>query len=546
MSRRLASLAFSSFFLMAGTLAPACPTCDLPAASAPVSDPAPQAVFEAAAPGALLPEERVWLLALDDGRYAAVNGRLADRKAPLAAKHLLTNSAAWALLGRRASERTAVLRDLAKDGRLPEEARGEAVALFWLRGTLVSPEDQAFLRDASRPMSKPEPGVGGFEAGIKNDGASPLRGSAVPAADAAARTAELLNSLRGSLDIAPNADPRAAAAMNEALESLVNTPTGRELALEFTASGARAKVEFGGVENSGTVISNGRRILRASGGHTDTAANPPVVTLNKDYLDTDPDFRRVNMASTLGHELFGHAFEEQRSRKAGISHQAVYYYRGDEAGSGLIGWLVQAEMGGRLDNSHMWSYLADPEKYHAGLKTNLPYYSTTLSTAEMRVPVETLEGRVAAIEKDRKRTKEYAASMLAWRPVIEHFVTVHAMDRARFSSLSDDIVAGLLWSNAHENSLNDINTQLTGTIKQWKAPQGAAVKADLAAAAGSTYMRQAEERLTARADRLRGLVAGRKAEPTVPPVPGKLTWDDLIQLQEQDRKDNPRHVEKMK
>ncbi|MDD5302007.1 MAG: hypothetical protein PHS14_02775 [Elusimicrobia bacterium] len=546
MSRRLPSLALASFFLIVGTLASACPACDLPPASAPVSDPAPQAVFEAAAPGALLPEERDWLLAFEGGRYSQVSGRLADRKAPVAANHLLTNSAAWTLLGRRASERTAFLRGLAKDGRLPEEAREEAVALFWLRGTLVSPEDQAFLREASRPKSKPEPGAGSLEAGAQNAEAAPPPGGAAPAAGNAAQTAELLRNLRSSLDIAPDADPRAAAAMNQALESLVNTPTGRELALEFTASGARAKLEFGDVDNSATVVLNGRRILRASGGHTDTFANPPVVTLNRQYLDTDPDFRRVNMAATLGHEMFGHALEIQRAKKAGVSHDAVYYYRGDEAGSGLIGWLVQAELGGRLDNGHMWNYLADPEKYHAGLKTNLPYYSTTLSTAEMRVPVATLEGRVAAIEKDRKRTNEYAASMVSWRPVIEHFVTVHGMDREPFSSLSDDIVSAVIWSNSHQKDLDDINAHLTGTIKQWKAPAAAALKAELAAASGSAYMRQSEERLAARADRLRGLVAGRKPEPTVPPVPGKLTWDDLYRLRDQDRKDNPRHLEKIK
>lgn len=531
MSRRLASLAFCSFFLIVGTLAPA-------------SDPAPQAVFEAAAPGALLPEEREWLLAFEGGRYELVNGRLADRKAPVAGNHLLTNSAAWTLLGRRASERTAVLRALAKNGRLPEEARGEAVALFWLRGTLVSPEDQAFLRDASRPKSKPESGVGDLKAGIQSPGATPPPGGANPAA--AAQTAQLLRNLRASLDIAPDADPRAAAAMNEALESLVNTPTGRELALEFTAAGARAKVEFGGVDHSATVIMNGRRILQASGGHTFTSENPPRVVLNRDYLDTDPDFRRVNLTSTLGHELLGHALEIHRARKAGVSHDAVYYYRGDEAGSGLIGWLVQTEMGGRLDNGHMWNYLADPERYHAGLKTNLPYYSTTLSTAEMRVPVATLQGRVAAIATDRKRTKEYAASMVVWRPVIEHFVTVHGMSRDLFSSLSDEIAAAVIWSNDHQKDLNDINAHLADTIKQWESPKAKALKAGLAAASGSTYMRQSEERLAARADRLRGLVAGRKPEPTVPPVPGKLAWDDLYRLRDQDRKDNPRHMEKIK
>ncbi len=545
MSRPLAAALALAALLLLGPSAPACPICDQPPATAPVADPPPQAVFEAAAPGALLPEELAWLLEIQGGRFTMLSGRLSDAKAASPDKHLLTNDSVWGLLGKRASERVAVLRTLAKDGRLPEEVRGEAVALFWLRGPLLTADENAFLREVTRPKEKKSPDVGGFAIKSEDGAPPPVGGRPSPSAPAA-QAAQLLQALRSSLVIAPDADPRAAAAMDEALTSLLSTPTGRELAMEFTASGAKAKVEFGPVDNSTTVVMNGRRILRASGGHTATSENPPRVTLNRDYLDTDPDFRRVNMAATLGHELFGHAFEEQRSKKAGVSHQAVYYYRGDEAGSGLLGWLVQTELGGPLDNGHMWNYLRDPEKYHSELKTNLPYYSTTLSTGEMLAPVATLEGRVAGIDADRKKTRAYVASMTAWRPIIEHFINVHAMERAKFSSRLDDIAAAVVWGDSHLKSLDDIEKHLTGTIAQWKGPGGAALKADLAAASGSAYMAQAEARLSARADRLRGLVAGRTPEATVPPVPGKLTWDDLNRLLEQDRKANPGHLEKPK
>lgn len=544
MSRLLPAVVAFALFLALGAPAPACPTCDLPPAAAPVADPPPQAVFEAAAPGALLPAEKEWLLAYDGARFAWLNGRLADKSLSGAVNHLLTNAAAWNLLGMRASERVAVLRGQLKDGRLPEELRTEAVALFWLRGTLLSREDSDFLRSVTQPKSKGSPAAGALDIKKEDAGAGASVQAAGAVSAAGAQDAALLADLRASLDLEPGADPRAAAAMDEALASLVGTPTGRELALEWTASGAKAKLAFGPVANSSTVLMNGRRILRASGGNTQTAKDPPVVTLNQDYLDTDADFRRVNMASTLGHELFGHAFEAQRSKKAGISHEAVYYYRGDEAGSGLVGWLVQAELGGRLDNGHMWNYLSDPEKYHAELKTNLPYYSTTLSLPEMRTPVATLEGRVASIEADRKKTRAYGASMAAWAPVIEHFIAVHGIERADFSARLDDVAAAAVWTDSHLKSLDAIETQLTGTIAQWKAPGGAALKADLLAASGSAYMRQSEERLAARADRLKALVGGRSPEPTVPPIPGKLTWADLNRMLEQDRKDNPRHLEK--
>ncbi len=535
MSRRLASLVLGSFLLILGTFAPACPTCALPPASAPVSDPAPQDAFEAAAPGALLPEELDWLLALEGRRYELINGRLSDRKAADAAKHLLTNFAVWELLGRRASERTAVLRTAAKDGRLPEEFHDEAITLFWMRGTLISPEDRAFLREATRLKPKLQPGVGSFEDGLRNPVTPPPAGGSNPTADPTAQATELLRSLRHSLSIKPDADPRAAAAMNEALESLLKTPTGRELALEFTASDARATIEFDNVDNSTTVIKNGRRILYASGGYTIMGANPPRVVLNRHYLETDPDYRRVDMTATLGHELFGHAFEAQRSEKAGVPPDVIGYYRGDEAGAGLIGWLVETELGGPLDSEHMWSYLADPERYHNNLVTNLPYYATTLSLAEMRAPLATLEGRVDAIEIDRKKIRDYAVAVVAWRSAIEHFVTVHGMDRGQFSSLSEDIDATIIWNDAHQKNLDDISASLLATITHWKKPETAAALATLAEASDSTYMRQSEQRLAARTDRLRGLVAGRAWEPSIPPVPGKLTWDDLDRLMEQDR-----------
>jgi hypothetical protein len=544
MSRRLLLVFLAGLFLAAGSFAPACPLCDQPPASSPIVNPVPEAVFEAAAPGALLPEEQAWVLAQEDGRYSLVNGRFSDRKAADPAHHLLVNSAVWTLLGRRATERTAVLRGLVKNGRLPEDARGEAVALFWTRGTLISPEDSAFLRSVTKPNAPGEPGVGGFEAGVK--GTPAPGGVAAAGAPTAEQNAELLQNLRAQLTFTPNPDPRAGPAMTAALEDLIKTPTGREIALQFVATGSKATVEFGEVDHSGTVVVNGRRVLQASGGHTVTAEHPPRVVLNKDYLDTDPDFRRVNMADTLGHELFGHGFEQQRSEKAGISFNVVNHYRGDEANAGLIGWLVGAELGGPLDNGHMWNYLADPQRYHDGLNTNLPYYSTTLSTAEMRAPVATLESRVAGIETERAHAAKYVAEMTGWRPVIEHFVKVHKMDRALFSSITESIDAAVKWGAAHDATLTEIKTYLTSTIAEWKKPESAPVRAEFLAASTSPYLQESEERLAARRERLRGLTAGRKPEPTVPPVPGKLTWEDLYKMNQDDRRDNPRHWEKKK
>ncbi|PIR18190.1 MAG: hypothetical protein COV48_07825 [Elusimicrobia bacterium CG11_big_fil_rev_8_21_14_0_20_64_6] len=104
----------------------------------------------------------------------------------------------------------------------------------------------------------------------------------------------------------------------------------------------------------------------------------------------------------------------------------------------------------------------------------------------------------------------------------------------------------MVWSQSHLIELDDIHKYLTGTIAAWKNPKAKALMKEITAASGSAYMRQSEERLAARAQRLRGIVGNRKPEPTVPPVPGNLTWDDLYGLNERDRKDNPKHWENVK
>lgn len=540
MTRSLLTPLLLVFLLVLGPVASACPLCDQPPASAPVADAPPEAAFEAAAPSALLEDERPWLLGLENGRYTEIQGRFSDAKAADPAHHLVTNAAASKLLGDRATERTAFLRTKAENGRLPEEFRREAVGLFWVRGMQVSPQDRAWLREATLPKAPEAPKGGPGKTSPTPPGAE---GKPVAAGATPAQTAELLTKLTASLEI-DRTNPKNAAALDEALANLVNTPTGRDLALDWVAFGAKAKVEFGPVDNSKVVVMNGRRILQASGGHTATSADPPIVTLNQDFLDTDPDFRRVKMAAILGHEMFGHAFEAQRSKRAGIAHDTMYYYRGDEAGAGLVGWLVQTELGGRLDNGHMWNYLADPERYHATLKTNLPYYSTTLSTKEMKAPIHTLESRVAGIDVARKSARDYEEAMKGWTPVIDHFVTTHKMEQAKFSSLKEDVDRAAEWAESTIKDNDAIEAHLKGTLEHWKKPEMEPSLKKLAETSGGPYLAEFEGRLSGRADRLRKLVAGRSQEPPVPPVPGKLTMDELRKMYEKDVLDNPKHWKK--
>lgn len=516
-------------------------------ASEPAVKLSPSAPFEADAPGALLAGEREWIVTVDGARYALGGGRLSDKRAEDPAKRILTNARVADLLRRRAAERVAALRR----GPMDEAARREASMLLWMRPTELSAADKKFLSGAAAPtrLAAPQPDVN-FDGGRSRGGvaAAPLGslgfGRAGPAGTSTAPDPALVKAFLAQVDIEADKDPRAVPAIRAALTDILKTPTGREIARAFVAEKARAKIHFEKIAGSSVVLDNGKKILQASGGNTTTWEDPPIVNLNRDYLDTDPEFMRMNVASTLAHEMLGHAFQSQRERRAGLPFAVSNAYRGDEANAGLIGWLVQTELGGRLDNSHMWNYLKNPEIYHRSLQTNMAYYAVSLSPAEMKDPVGTLKGRVSAAGKARAQLQDEAESMRFWRRVVEHFVTVHGVSREKFSSIDQDIDSFLgHYLKLADDNLDEIESSLKDKIALLESPKGAARLKEFKEASDSPILAANEARLAKYRTRLAGLTAGRRKEPTMPPVPGKLTWDDLSKMWADD---DPAHKQALK
>lgn len=540
MPRRLLLAALSLAAALAARPALACQVCAEPPAGVVVPDPPADAVFEGGAPGALLPGEKEWLSAVDRGRYEWVKGRLSDTRAQNSDEHLLTNAEVNLLLAVRTSERVAFLRERLKDGVLPPEFGGEAESLFWTRGALLDPEEQGQLR--AMLFRRPPPKVG--DPGFVEAGEAGAAGAAAGGAGAAAGTdsdAVLLGRLLDRVELRPGTDPRARTALLQAFDALVRTPTGREIAAEFVASSAAAVVQFGPVDGSTTVLQNGRRVLAASGGHAFINENPPRVVLNEHYLETDPDYRRVNLASTLGHELLGHSFTRHRAKSAGVSLHAQAAYRGDEADAGLTGWLVQTELGGRLDNGHMWNYLRDRELYHKTLESTMSYYSTTYSTAAMRDPIPQLNARLAALAPARRGVDELERNMIFWRGAIDHFVAVHRRRPGDFDSLRQGVQGSLAHVAYSRKNHDEIEARLRDEIKRLATPSADGFKAELRSLADSAFAAEHEARLARRLDRLREVTRGRSYEPAIPPVPGQITWEELIAMYEKDLQDNPGH-----
>lgn len=522
--------------LLGARSAVACPACEAPSPRPEASvDAGPDAVFRPDAPGALEPQEALWLSSLENGRYARQPGAIVDTRAPDPLRHALTNAQVQSLLARNATARVAALREKARAGPLERDAHAEAVTLFWTRGPLLNEADRQLLRDLIMPHfgKAPEPG--------KGPGAPPVAGgSGALSAPAAAEAEALLNTLVSRVTLVDHDDPRQAAGLRDAFRGLLASQTGREMAQQFIAEGATAKVSFEQIEGSHISSVNGRMVLNTSGGHAKVAETPVHVVLNRHYLDTDPDYRRVKVAGTLAHELFGHAFERQRADKLKIT-DSLYHYRGDEAGSGLLGWLVETELGGRVSNGHMWNYLRDPEVYHRGLQTNLPYYAATFSVEEMKNPIDTLRARRAQVEESRASMKAWLASTVAWRPRAQHFIDVHKMDAAVFGTIFESIKNTEIWAESHDKDLNDIGAYMDEMTGHWSSPKGRAYRDRVVNQSRSPYFAQAEARLKARQERLRLLVGARQPESQTPPIPGHLQMQDLYDLYDKDRLNNPNH-----
>ena len=348
---------------------------------------------------------------------------------------------------------------------------------------------------------------------------------------------DLLDGLLARVDLKPGDDPRAPALLHQTFVKIVRTPTGAEMSERFIAANARAVVDFSNPGNSDVTIVNGKAVLLWSGGDTDVAKRPPVVRLNRGYLNSDSAWRGPEMAGTIGHELFGHALESQRAD--GVT-DALNYYRGDEANAGLLGWLIEIEAGAPTNDGRMWNYLQDPEKFHKALEMHMAYYAGTFSVEEMKDPLAALKGRRARLDEARARLHEDNKNTDSWRPIIEHFVAVHGVRSENFKSARESIDGFDAYATAQDKEYATIAAHIDELSTRLLASDCKELET-LWRAAESPYYIEAEQRLRTLRERLGKTVANRAPEPTTPPVPGQIDLDQLSVLYNQDLQDHPEH-----
>lgn len=548
--------------------AAACRICSAPGTEPPPSE-APRAPYDLRSPAPLTPEETKELVALDGGRYAIKGSHVVDLKAADPAAHLLSNERITEFLTERSKKITTELKNKYDNGTFEAADRLTAIGLYWSRGPLLPDPQREFLAKIAAAAKGKAPASPG-ETRSGEPGVAP--------ADAPAGEDALTARLLAQLELVDHGNPEEAAGLDMAVRRLMSTPTGRELAEEFVSHGKKVRVSFETVPGSKVVETNGKKMIEASGGSTSFEGAIPHVRLNKDYLGTDPDFQRFYLPGTLGHELLGHGLEQIKAEKAGLGRPYLAY-RSNEANAGMVGWLVEAELGAKLINPHMWNYLRSPEEYHRTLKTNLAYYAGTFSPDEMADPVPVLKERLvnakaalAALERDK-------TSMESWRPIIAHF-KIRKFDKdhgfrkpdSSFSAASQDIEnftgSGYPRRRAEIQEIVDY----VGTLINWYSGKDAA--ADLAAlkkAAESNLFKEAERNLETRKIRLEGVIRARSAraaaaeppppassapasaklkapepppsgpERFAPPADDQISWDDLYRLHQTDLARFPKH-----
>lgn len=478
-------------------------------AAAVAASAGPDDVFDARIPGALQPGQKEFILALENGRYALEGGRFLDARPADPARALLTNARVAELL---AGAPSAPAPAAAPGG---EEANRRALS----RLPKGAPADLNFDGGSAR--------AGGIRG---PPGAAPGKAGGDPAVLQAQFVSRLV--FQGTKE--------ERAALGEAVTLVLKTKTGRELAAAFVRERAGAAIKLAALDNAG---------------ETDTDEHPPVVTLSRAYLAKDKDHSPVLMAGTLAHELFGHALQSQRAKKAGFSELALFHYRGDEVGSRLIDWLVQTELAGKVADENPQAYLDNPEAYHRKIQTADPYYITTLSRAEMKDPAAALRARRKRLAADEAVTEADEKDMKVWPPVIAHFTgALHRLAKVRFAPAEKELDEYFKWSDGHRKKLVRSKEVLEEKIKLWSSKEGAAERATLRASSESAYLKALEADVAARARELRRLRAARgpasEAVIELPPlvISGKapaeptIDLDELGRMREKDMKKNPGHL----
>jgi len=411
------------------------------------------------------------------------------------------------------------LRAAADEGRLTAQDRAAARALSLAHEAALAWRDRYFLESLS-----------------PDGDATP----AVPAPETAPAPDPLARELRARLRLDDHGDPAQAEGLDAAVRLLLESPSARELAAEFVKLSHPVTVSFEPLDS--VLVGEGRhRSLAGIGGLTSHSSGDRV-SLNAAYLQTDPRYQFSQLPGTLAHELLGHVFNEARAEAAG-ARSAMNLWEGDEELAAVTGWLVQAEVDGKLPtDAYLWTYLADPAAYHRTLHLVTPYYAESLSPADAARRGDAYAERLARAEKRIAFLEARLDPAADWAKVLDHFEQVHGVLKSRLIGLRLELVDSSSAAARGELArLRTIRDDLTRDLRRLKDPLFLSESAELARGLQDPFFADGERRIATLTGRLRALAAKIPPSPAGLPVPTPIGWDELARMYEQDRREHPEH-----
>ncbi|MFA6434959.1 MAG: hypothetical protein WCW52_09720 [Elusimicrobiales bacterium] len=340
----------------------------------------------------------------------------------------------------------------------------------------------------------------------------------------------LATQLRMHMTLEDHGNPEEKAALEAVILRMMDSPTARELAVKFANENARAVVSFSEIPGSTVVMVDGKETLWGTHGFTLLDRTPPVVKINKYYMQHDKDLA----VRVLAHEMMGHALEKKRT-EGGLGDDRMLNVDEEESAR-LIGWLVGAELYVKPEDE-VWTYLDNPEEWREASKMWSIDYSLTLTTPEMKNPVPVYKARLAAAFKASQQLQQQNEARKTFDRWIDHFITVHKMTPDSFRALResfDNFVKDLpRVQKLHE----DIQAALQNMLTSISSDDGKRFLSELAKDAENPYFTRKDAAITQRRVKLEGLMMRKQnsvANP--PPVNGQLSFDDLNRLIENEDK----------
>ena len=364
------------------------------------------------------------------------------------------------------------------------------------------------------------------------DGAAKYRAEAANPSPAAEDKARLVAEFKKQIIFNDHGNPAERAALESMISRMMDSPTAREIAVKFIKEDAKVAFSFEDIPGSTVVTVDGRKNIWGTRGYTSVNKNPPAVVMNKLYMQEGMSAGE----GTLAHEMLGHAFEKNLAGDL----ESVYKYNTDEEENArLIGWLVATELNAAPEEE-TWAYIQNPDKDREYIKMMSPYYSLTLTSSEMKDPVTFYKKRLADADKALKRLPKSIKNNREWGEIVNHFVNKHTMDPASFQTIREDIDNSLKYIPVAQKNLEKIKEALQERITYFAGKEGKAFLRKLAIDSDNEYFKQKDAVILERRERLAGLLRGKTQESfKTPPAVGQVTWDQLAELWENDKKTCP-------